>query len=122
MGSRVRVIRDYINGSTMLTSDWGIVQSTNKVGTVTVRDNHGSSWSFRRTDLITCEQTPADIKSIIKKLENDIKEEKLKLKFINTSGFDVFDEDQFRVWKALDVIEGTKDRKVKVEELTKLLK
>lgn len=57
------------------------------------------------------------------KLECELDEIKTKLKFMEEHGLDEFDEEEYKVYKTLDVIEDdNKSRKEKAKEISKLIK
>lgn len=66
-------------------------------------------------------ETKAEIQENIKKLEAEIAINKSKLKFIEETGSEVFDETEFKVFQTLQTLKGKKSDIEKAKAIAKLI-
>lgn len=74
------------------------------------KTSSGQIWTYNRNDLKIAACSKKDLESNIKEFEAEIKAAKLKIKFIEDTGSEEFDEDEFKIYNALTVLDGAKSK------------
>ncbi len=98
-------------------------------GTITrIASKHGGDWmvdegQYLRSSMFEpAIRSKTEIQGEINSLQAEIKDLEDRLDFMKKSKNEEFDEDEFKCWKALRIVESSKDEFEKAQALAKLIK
>lgn len=83
----------------------------------------GNKLIFSEVELVIGPETKEDFEEEKERLECELEDINTKIQFMEENNLDEFDEDEYRIFKSLDVLDDKeKSRKDKAKELKRLLK
>lgn len=119
-GTKIKVISGNASG---VPAGEGTIMSGGSNGYYNIRlKGDTRNWSIYSGEFTASATTKEEIRKEITQLDKEAKDLNAKLEWMDEAGVEEYDEDEFKVWKALSTLNSKKTKMDKVKILAKLLK
>ena len=126
VGDRVEVVANTANHGVAIGTKSVICGLPPAHGAFRIKDHN---LNFNEHDLKLCHMTKEDLEGDLKlaqekaeKAQDDVEMVEAKIAYMDETGSETFDENEFRCYEALKIIEGEDDRLAKAKAIAKLVR